>query len=114
MILPSTQLRFPSINKDNESIFTKLFTRYDGNVAFTSNSSRAYAQALLSGRYVGISSNLAHKKNLEENALYNQVKLIPFQEDMRFSISLAVHIHPQLNEAGKAFVDFMENNKIYF
>ena len=107
-------IAIPSINKDNESIFTKLFTKYGGNIAFSSNSSRAYAQALLSGRYVGISSNLAHKKNLEENALYNQVKLIPFQEDMRFSISLAIHIHPQLNEAGKAFVEFMKNNKIYF
>lgn len=103
----------PTMNKNNESILSRLISSHGGKISFSSNSLHAYSQALLSGRCVGISSNLAHKRNLEDNALFTQIKLIPFQEDMRFSISLAVHIHPQLNEAGKAFVDFMKNNKIY-
>lgn len=47
------------------------------------------------------------------NARFNQIKLIPFQEDMQFSISLAVHQHAQLDDASKAFVEFMKSSDVY-
>ncbi len=102
-----------TLDKQNENILVKLITNYGGKVSFSSNNLSAYTEALFSGRYCGISSNLAHQKNIEMNARFNQIKLIPFQEDMQFSISLAVHQHAQLDDASKAFVEFMKSSDVY-
>lgn len=102
-----------NLNEDEESILTKLVTSYGGHVAFSSNNLSAYHSALLSGRYVSITSSLTHQKNLESDSRSNQLLLIPFQENMQLSISLAVHQHAQLDDAGKAFVEFMKSSDVY-
>lgn len=102
-----------TLDSKNENVLVKLVANYGGKVSFTSNNISAYIEALFSGRYVGISSNLAHQKNLKNEPRFNQLKLIPFQEDMHISIALATHISPQFNAATKAFVDFIQNSQIY-
>lgn len=102
-----------ALNTDGESVLTKLISEYGSTVSFSTNNQFSYNNTLLSGRYVGLSSNLAHRKSVEENIKYSQIHPIPLEEDMSFSISLAINKRSRLNEAGKAFVDFMENSNIY-
>ncbi len=102
-----------NLNEEGESTLTKLVTQYGGQIAFSSNNLIAYRSALLSGRYVGITSNLTHYKNLESDLQSNQLLLIPFQENMQLSISLAVHQHAELDDASKAFVEFMKSSEVY-
>ena len=103
-----------TLNEDGKNVLTNLIASYGGTVSFGTNSLHSYNNALLNGRYVGLSSNISHRKSVEENSKFAQLHLIPFEEDMSFSISLAIHQRSQLNKAGEIFVEFMENNKLYF
>lgn len=93
-------------------LLIKLVERYGGTVTFASNNVQTCIQAIQSGRYVGISTNRAHQKNKEDNPNSNLL-LIPFQEDTRFTFSLATNLHPNFTAGGQAFVDFIQNSQVY-
>lgn len=101
-----------TLGEDEECLLTSLVSRYGGTVAFTSNSLPTYAQATQNARYVSISSVRTHQKYLERYPNSNTC-LIPFQEDMRFTFSLAINLHAKLTESGQAFVDFIQNSQNY-
>ena len=98
-------------NEEGENILTNLLESYGGTVSFSTNSISSYNNALLTGRYVGISSRTGHRKSIEENIKFNQLHLIPFEEDMSLSICLAINQHAKLNEAQQSFVSFMQSDK---
>lgn len=100
-------------NEDGTSVLTKLVSQRGGSVAFSANNYLSVLPALHSGRYVSISSSRTHQKTVEEDLRNERLRLIPFQEDMRMSVCLATHKHPQLSEAGQAFVHFVQSSHLY-
>lgn len=100
-------------NGEGESVLTHLVTAYGGQIAFATNNYQTYIQAIQSGRYVSISSRRVHQKTMDAFLRKDELRLIPFQEDMRLNISLATHLHPQLSEAGQAFVNFVQISHLY-
>lgn len=109
------QYPFATIDSgDNgSSIVTRLVTERGGSVAFSTNNRQSFVKAIQSGRYISISSERAHQKQVEDDLRKEQLKIIPFQEDLRLNICLAVHRHPQLSEAGETFVQFVKRSHLY-
>lgn len=98
--------------EDGGSILADLIIQRGGKVAFSSNNHQTVLRALRSGRYVSISSGLTHQQNLENEAKDDRLRLIPFREDMTFTISLATHLRPQLTEVNQAFADFIRSRHL--
>lgn len=100
-------------NNEEEDLLTQIIHSRQGKVAFSSTHIQTYLGALLSGRYVGITSRMGHQKLLERNLSDGQLIVLPFQEDLQFQVSLLVHQNAQLNEASQVFVDFMRHSYLY-
>ena len=98
---------------EGENVLTRLVTTHGGQVAFATNNYQTYIQAVQSGRYITMSSSRVHQKMTDAFLRKEELRLIPFQEDMRLNISLATHQHPNLSEAGQAFVRFVQNSYLY-
>ena len=85
----------------------QLLQRYGNtDLALATSTQRLLEQAILSGKYLAISS----RRSRNEAICFTDedVVAIPFEEDLTLDIMLATNTHPELDEISQAFVNLVK------
>lgn len=88
-------------------IFRLLQSHPDTKIAYAINDSSIYMQTLSQPQYVGLTTIQTHTSRFAST--FHSFVLIPFAEDLSFTINIAYNQKPDFGPCEKAIIDFLIN-----